>query len=191
MKYFFALWIAFFSIFSSCNSVKPTATPIGIPEKEAITTIFGIVEGLENGKDGYTTTIKTPENKLYKAVISIPNLGKNGGYQRLKIGNTIAIKGEVWKLGEENRITVRKIISADTKHFKLKGIVKSRILEKGNYIAIIESSGDLYNAIFKFANFGANQSKYKVFEEDEKIHVYGELSLVGDKKQILVRDILK
>ncbi|MFV8341879.1 OB-fold nucleic acid binding domain-containing protein [Flavobacterium sp. XS2P39] len=79
-------------------------------KNDAGTKITGIVETIEKGKDGYTAKIKTAEGTTYFATISIPNLGSAEKYRQFKIGENVSLSGEVWKMGDDNRITVRKII---------------------------------------------------------------------------------
>ncbi|WP_281980358.1 hypothetical protein [Tenacibaculum mesophilum] len=73
-------------------------------------TVEGIVENIENGGDGYVASIKTTEGNRFKAIISVPNLGKNREYKRFSVGDKVKVKGEYWRLGNENRITVREIL---------------------------------------------------------------------------------
>ncbi|PIF62431.1 MULTISPECIES: hypothetical protein [unclassified Flavobacterium] len=72
--------------------------------------ITGIVQSIEKGKDGYTAKIKTTEGVIYFAVISIPNLGSPEKYRAFKTGEKVTLFGEIWKMGDDNRITVRKIL---------------------------------------------------------------------------------
>ena len=72
--------------------------------------ITGIVQSVEKGKDGYTAKIKTTEGVIYFAVISIPNLGSPEKYRAFKTGEKVTLFGEIWKMGDDNRITVRKIL---------------------------------------------------------------------------------
>lgn len=81
----------------SCSSMKTT-------------TVTGIVQSVEKGKDGYTAQIKTTKSTIYFAVISIPNLRKPEKYREFKTGEKVTLFGEIWKMEGENRITVRKIL---------------------------------------------------------------------------------
>jgi len=75
------------------------------------TTISGIVDNIQSGKDGYTAKIITNDSKIYFATISIPNLGKNAyKYKKFSIGSQITITGLAFTLREDNRITVKDII---------------------------------------------------------------------------------
>lgn len=154
--------------------------------------IFGIVLSIENGKDGYTAEIKTPNNEIYFATISIPNLGENGNYQRLEIGNKVAVAGNVWMLGNDKQITVRNILSANTDNFKVEGIVKSIKSGMDGYTAKIETpKGEFYVTTISIPNLGrANSDKFKQFEVGENLSVVGELWGMGDEKHVTVRDIL-
>lgn len=72
--------------------------------------ISGEVKEITTGKDGYTAKILTGDNKTYFATISHANLGENASqYRSVKVGETITVKGEVWKMGEEDHVTVREL----------------------------------------------------------------------------------
>nr|WP_314897981.1 hypothetical protein [uncultured Flavobacterium sp.] len=81
----------------SCSSVK-TAT------------VSGKVSAIQKGKDGYTATIENTKGRIYFGTISIPNLSNPQLFKQAEIGDTIVVKGEVWKMGKEKQITVREII---------------------------------------------------------------------------------
>ena len=74
-------------------------------------TISGKVESIEFGKDGYTAKINTTKNEVYFATISIVNVGGQENYKKIKEGDEVSVKGEIWKSGEENHIKVTHIIS--------------------------------------------------------------------------------
>jgi lysyl-tRNA synthetase class II len=77
--------------------------------------ITGQITAIENGKDGYTATIKDANGKLYYATISIVNLRKSGGeYKSYKIGDKITVQGNTWKDAEgRSHITVSKLEQAE------------------------------------------------------------------------------
>ena len=104
--------LIFIGLFSCGSAQKKDATSQDTTEiKETERSISGIVQSIENGKDGYTAVVKTANNELYTVLISIPNLGKNNQYRRFKVNEEIAVKGEYWTLGDEKRITVREILN--------------------------------------------------------------------------------
>lgn len=74
-------------------------------------TISGKVVSVESGKDGYTAKINTDKNEVYFAVISIVNVGGPQNYKRLKEGEEVSLKGEIWKNDTENHIKVKEILS--------------------------------------------------------------------------------
>lgn len=95
----------------SCATKTKTQTSVENNQKLSIT---GEITTIENGKDGYTATIKDANGKLYYATISIVNLQKSGGeYKSYKIGDKITVKGTNWK-DEEGKtyITVYKLKQA-------------------------------------------------------------------------------
>ncbi|MCV9929268.1 hypothetical protein OIU83_16495 [Flavobacterium sp. LS1R49] len=74
-------------------------------------TISGKVESIELGKDGYTARIKTEKNEIYFATISIVNLGGPENYKKLKEGDVVSLKGEIWKADTEKHLKVKEIVS--------------------------------------------------------------------------------
>lgn len=83
---------------SSCAVKTKTQTSV---ENNHELSITGEITAIENGKDGYTTTIKDVDGKIYYATISIVNLQKSGSeYKAYKIGDKITVKGPEWKDGE-------------------------------------------------------------------------------------------
>lgn len=74
-------------------------------------TISGKVESIEFGKDGYTAKINTTKNEVYFATISIVNVGGSQNYKKLKEGDEVSLKGEVWKTDTEKHIKVKEIVS--------------------------------------------------------------------------------
>lgn len=74
-------------------------------------TISGKVESIEFGKDGYTAKINTTKNEVYFATISIVNVGGPQNYKKLKEGDEVSLKGEIWKTDIEKHIKVKEIVS--------------------------------------------------------------------------------
>ncbi|PTS96300.1 hypothetical protein DBR27_16385 [Flavobacterium sp. HMWF030] len=74
-------------------------------------TISGKVESIELGKDGYTAKINTTKNEVYFATISIVNVGGPQNYKKLKEGDEVSLKGEIWKTDTEKHIKVKEIVS--------------------------------------------------------------------------------
>lgn len=172
----------------SCTSMENQNTKQPIEDK--IKEVFGRVEKIEDGPDGYTAMIKTSKGELHFAIISIPNLGEEA-YKNLEIGKKVALKGEYWKLGEENRLTVRKILSTNNDHFEVSGKMKSVNQGTDGYTAeLIADDGEIYFATVSIPNLGNNHEKYKEFKFGETLTVVGELWALGSEKQVTVRDIL-
>ncbi|RRJ88878.1 hypothetical protein [Flavobacterium macacae] len=110
---------------TSCNSNKkatvtedgtevvkvrmPDETPESkAEEKDSVATVEGEVKEINQGKDGYTA-ILTTEGGIYYVTISIPNLKDPKQYRVVKIGETIKVSGDSWKMEEDNYITVREL----------------------------------------------------------------------------------
>lgn len=96
-KISFVLLLIAFAI--SCASMKDKNT------------ISGKVQSIEFGKDGYTAKISTAKNEVYFATISIVNVGGPENYKKLKEGDEVSVKGEIWKMDTEKHIKVKEIVS--------------------------------------------------------------------------------
>jgi len=71
--------------------------------------ISGSVEEIQQGKDGYTAKITTTNGRLYYATVSHSNLKNPSQYKALQVGDTVKVKGDKWKMDNENHITVREL----------------------------------------------------------------------------------
>lgn len=107
---------------SGCNSnkqatIKEDGTEVvkirtpeeGKEEKNDTIAIQGKVNEINKGKDGYTAILTAEDGKIYYATISIPNLKDPKQYRTVAIGETIKIKGNSWKMEDDNYITVREL----------------------------------------------------------------------------------
>ena len=72
-------------------------------------TVEGTVISINQGKDGYTATLETANKEQYAVTISHSNLKDHSQYKAVKVGETLKVTGDFWKLGDENQITVREI----------------------------------------------------------------------------------
>lgn len=68
------------------------------------------VTKIDNGKDGYTATLKNDTGSLFICTISIPNLGDN--YVRLNIGDKVKIAGE-YAESDPVQIFAKRILKVD------------------------------------------------------------------------------
>jgi RecG-like helicase len=164
----------------SCSSVK-TAT------------VSGKVSAIQKGKDGYTATIENTKGKIYYGTISIPNLINPQLFKQAEIGDTLVVKGEVWKMGKEKQITVREILELKKKNnaeAKITGIVQSVEKGKDGYTAKIKTAqGTIYFAVISIPNLGSTE-KYREFKMGENVTLFGEIWKMGDDNRITVRKIL-
>ena len=88
----------------------PDATEAGKEEEKVETVaVQGKVGEINKGKDGYTAILTTDDGKIYYATISIPNLKDPKQYRSVQIGETIKVKGDFWKMEDDNYITVREL----------------------------------------------------------------------------------
>ncbi|MFI2741909.1 hypothetical protein ACG2LH_04150 [Zhouia sp. PK063] len=78
------------------------------------TFIQGIVQNIENGKDGYTAEIVTSKGDTYYATISIPNLKDPKQYRSVAKGDIIKFEGDTIKTAERTIIKVEKLYAPDT-----------------------------------------------------------------------------
>ncbi|MBL7704809.1 MAG: hypothetical protein JNM21_04595 [Taibaiella sp.] len=82
------------------KKIKQTSTELN---EGAPLSIRGQVTGIENGKDGYTATVKSEANKTYKVTISRVNLEKSQSvYKKYEVGEQISVTGDWWKDAEDN-----------------------------------------------------------------------------------------
>jgi len=70
-------------------------------------TVTGTVTAINRGKDGYTATLKTTDDKMYLATISIPNLDDPKQYRSAAIGDVITVTGESFPIENDMAIRVR------------------------------------------------------------------------------------
>ncbi|MEO7049465.1 MAG: hypothetical protein ABI091_29445 [Ferruginibacter sp.] len=103
-----------FIFFTACESHKlitkdPATISTGSESQETMKEfISGVVNGIQQGKDGYTAKIITASNYIYYVTISPSNLKDPAQYRSVKEGDTMTVKGDQWKKGDENHITVRE-----------------------------------------------------------------------------------
>jgi hypothetical protein len=79
------------------------------PLLNANTTEFttGKVQEIVLGKDGYTAKLATAENSIYLVTISRANLLEPTQYRQVSTGETIQVKGDIFKISGVNHMTVR------------------------------------------------------------------------------------
>lgn len=123
LKFFFTASIV--AVLSSCTSETKQSASASTPSEvatdtnkviaedttqNAVQTITGKVDEVTFGKDGYTAKLTTDSKEVYFATVSHANLDKNAHqYREVKVGETIELTGEVWKMGEETHVTVREL----------------------------------------------------------------------------------
>jgi len=111
--------------FASCNTAKTepkpeTQTETAAAESDSATavsedlktetkSVAGTVQEIQNGKDGYTAKIETANKEIYLVTISHSNLKDHTQFKSVKIGETLKVSGDYWKMENTNNITVREI----------------------------------------------------------------------------------
>lgn len=93
------------------NQEVVVADSIAAPETPAVETktVEGKVVEITNGKDGYTAKLETAEKEYYFVTISNSNLTNHEQYKSVKVGETLKVTGDFWKMEDKNQITVRVI----------------------------------------------------------------------------------
>ena len=89
-------------LLGSCSSSKNS-------QEGGSVNISGTVSEIQPGKDGYTARIVTADNQTYFVTISHSNLTTPDQYKTVKPGEMVKVKGDFFKVGEENHITVREL----------------------------------------------------------------------------------
>jgi hypothetical protein len=74
---------------------------------QRISCFTGIVQQIENGKDGYTAIVKADDKKIYSATISRVNMTSK--YERLNIGDKATFCGDVFGSSDTLNITIVSI----------------------------------------------------------------------------------
>lgn len=88
----------------SADSIVEAETP-AVETK----TVEGKVVEIAPGKDGYTAKLETAEKEYYFVTISHSNLTNHEQYKSVKVGETLKVTGDFWKMEDQNQITVRLI----------------------------------------------------------------------------------
>lgn len=96
--------------FISCTSEKTKDAANTKVNSKPTRIITGIVNAIQNGKDGYTATLTTLSQETYFALVSIVNLGGPDNYVRFDLGDEVVLSGDYWNSDEKNHLTVKKII---------------------------------------------------------------------------------
>ena len=156
-------------------------------------TVSGKISAIQKGKDGYTATIENSKGRVYYGTISIPNMSNPQLFKQAETGDTITVKGELWKMGKEKRITVREILELKQKNVaeaKITGTVQSVERGKDGYTAKIKTSErTIYFAVISIPNLGS-PGKFREFKMGEKVTLFGEIWKMGNDNRITVRKIL-
>lgn len=88
--------------------VNDTVTDPETPTVET-KTVEGKVVEIIPGKDGYTAKLETAEKENYYVTISHANLTNHEQYKSVKVGESLKVTGDFWKIEDKNQITVRVI----------------------------------------------------------------------------------
>lgn len=129
------------------------------------------VTKIENGRDGYTVTLKNENGGIYTCTISIPNLEDN--YVRLDIGDKVKIAGDYAESYPVQIFAKKiKIIESDAlKNLPELTVTKVKGEKDGETIHLRDNRNRAYTMIVSIPNLGKNYINLKV---GEKIKVEGE-----------------
>ena len=120
--------VAFFSavIIASCQQPKapnvnnqqnrivetqPAQDTVKQPEDQSMktATVQGFVLEINYGKDGYTARIETPSMRVVAVTISRSNLNDPSQFKEVRVGESLKVTGDSWRLGNEDQLTAREI----------------------------------------------------------------------------------
>lgn len=76
--------------------------------KPASNTFDGVIESIENGKDGYVAILKDTKGGNFEAIFSIPNMGTN--YKRWEVGDALKIKGDTFAINNTFRVVAKEAV---------------------------------------------------------------------------------
>ena len=71
--------------------------------------VKGVVQSIQQGKDGYTAKVLATDKKFYFVTISHANLKEHSQYKTFKIGDKVDVSGDSFHVGEEIHMAVRAI----------------------------------------------------------------------------------
>lgn len=90
------------------NPVTLTPTKVDSTTKQA--TVSGVIGAIQNGKDGYTAQLTTPEGLEFYVTISRANLKDPRTYRTVTTGDLLSASGDFWELEGKSQVTVREIL---------------------------------------------------------------------------------
>ena len=67
----------------------------------------GVIESIENGKDGYVATLKDDNGERFEAIFSIPNMGPDN-FKRWAVGDKLNLEGDTIHINNTYRVVARK-----------------------------------------------------------------------------------
>lgn len=76
--------------------------------KPASDSFDGVIESIENGKDGYVAILKDTKGGNFEAIFSIPNMGTN--YKRWEVGDALKIKGDTFAINNTFRVVAKEAV---------------------------------------------------------------------------------
>lgn len=71
--------------------------------------VKGEVQKTNSGKNGYTAELMTKSKMFYQIIISIADMDNSESFKTIKIGDIIKVKGDLWKMGDNNYIKVKEL----------------------------------------------------------------------------------
>ena len=88
------LFVGLHTLFFGCaDSLKNVHA-----KNEMLLNVTGIIENIENGKDGYSAKLVTDKKETYHLTVSVINFNAHhSDYKRVIPGELVTVNGNVWK----------------------------------------------------------------------------------------------
>ncbi|MFK7780027.1 MAG: hypothetical protein QM490_02670 [Candidatus Gracilibacteria bacterium] len=176
------------------NIDKQSQTRSEISEiQDKVSTIVGKIVEIKDGKDGSQIVIRDNSGYEYTSILSIPNLGTNSkfDFSDIKIGNTLKLKGDMFKIGEKNNLIPKyaKLLSENSMYIEGK-IYKIENGKDGNQVYINDKDGleystaiSIHDQVIDNDNLGLEIGNNVKIYYREILEMYPNL-LIGDKIEI-------
>lgn len=174
--------VAFSCILFSCDTPTESNSSKASMETPQSTTIQGMVQTIQFGKDGYTSNVETKEDGVYAALVSIVNVGGPENYQQFNIGDRVTLEGTTSVLNGTKQLKVEKIINVAPSRTQLsitstsfRGISTGDIItDHSDYITKEQmQTGEGTFDIYRIKDFNNNPAGYLMADPNDK-------AVVGD-----------
>lgn len=164
------------------KSAVPSETTETTEKSASSKTIEGRVTSIEFGKDGYVSSVQTPQEGIYDALVSIVNLGGPDNYQQVNIGDKVVFTGIPSYASETPSLQVTKIDAVEAGKTQLlitpnafRGISVGDIIEThSDYLQKEQlKTGEGTFEVYRIKDFNNNPAGYLMPDPNDE-------SVVGD-----------